>query len=235
MKKLILKTFLPLATILSLSPALADESTDADRYRLVDIQLRSNKQALAKIDSEMLKASATARQLRQSKRAIKGQGLCNDCGTIAKESCNENPELTNVEACKSGSCEVTEEPAVNVCLRIYQNQSCYHNALTAVQRAKVDRCFLVQNEYAVQSIQDRLAELRDRKERLLDSQIALRTEHAELYENLALNGDIESGTKACTNCDHSAVAVKQPEKAPDADTGDASTDRIPASDSKTAH
>lgn len=233
MKKLLLKSFLPLLTILSLTAARADEPTDADRYRLVEIQLRSNKQMISKIDAEMLKASSTSRQLRQAKRAVKGQGLCNDCGDIAKESCNENPEMTAVEACKNGSCEVPEEPKSNVCLRIFQNQGCYHNALTAVQRARVDRCFMVQNEFGIQNIQDHLADLRERKDRLLDSQIALRSEHAELFESLALNGGIDSGTKACTNCDNAVIAVKQPEKAP-VET-EADSDRVPASDANTSH
>ena len=238
MTKLIFKAFLPLATLLSLAPAFADETadgTDADRFRLVEVQLRSNHQAIAKIDSDMIKASAAARQLRQAKRPVKGQGTCNDCGEIAKASCNENPEVTGVEACKNGSCEVTVEPSINVCLRIFQNKSCYQNALTAVQRAKIDRCFMVQNEFGLSELENRVTQLRERKERLLDSQIALRAEHTELFENLALNGELESGTKVCTNCDHGVVAAKQPVKTPDAavaDQADVPTDRVPASDSK---
>ena len=188
--------------VLFMAPLLAQAHTaDEEHYLATANRLRENRATLTKIQEDILSTTDDIRTIKRSKQPAAGKDGCDTCVNLADQYCNHSRRQSELSPCKDGSCEVALQPVNNICYRIFKNKGCYHEALTAALRVKVDRCYLVRKEQDLKDLVEQLSDLNDQK---VDSEAERTLLNSEL-DLLAKRVDVYSLMHDCPDCRISAV------------------------------
>jgi len=162
--------------------AFADDITH--KYKELTKALSETKEREKSLNREINELKKERAKIKAAKTRNRKQALCDTCGSIAKTFCNVPKEKLNPPSpCAQGDCVVDLKPAENICHRIYLNKTCYGSVLTAAVKAKVDSCWIVQNDLKVAKIDADIADIQKELEDVAQINQALSQKQSALEED----------------------------------------------------